>query len=125
MRRAILITLTGLLLAGCLEEVEPLSTNTGGIIRTGTGSGSVTLNWQPPTQNADGSPLTDLAGYKIYVGTETGVYEHLEIMLDNPGLTTYVIDNLGPGTYYFAATALNAAGVESFLSDELAIPVNP
>ena len=32
-------------------------------------SAEVTLSWDPPTTNADGTPLTDLAGYKVYYGT--------------------------------------------------------
>jgi hypothetical protein len=123
MRRAVLVTLTGLILSGCLEKVDPIS-NSGGIIRSGFGSGSVTLNWQPPTQNADGTPLTDLSGYTIYVGTISNTYEYREIRLDNPGLTAYVVDNLDPGTYYFAATAFNSSGVESAFSGEVVRTVN-
>ena len=118
MRRGIFLTLTGLALAGCLEKVDPIP-NTGGIVRTGVESGSVTLAWQPPTQNADGSPLIDLSGYNIYVGTDSGNYDFREIRLDNPGLTVYVVDNLEPGTYYFAATAINSSGVESPFSGEV------
>jgi hypothetical protein len=124
MRRAILVSLTGLILAGCLEKVDPIS-NIENFSPEVSSSGAVTLAWQPPTENADGSPLTNLAGYRIYVGTAAGVYNHSEIMLDNPGLTTYVIENLTHGTYYFAATAVKSTGLESFLSDELAITVSP
>jgi hypothetical protein len=123
MRRAVLLTLTGLVLGGCLEEVDPVS-NTGGIIRPGFGSGSVTLTWQPPTQNADGSPLTNLSGYNIYVGTESNTYDYMEIRLDNPGLTAYAVENLEPGIYYFAATSFNSSGVESTFSRELVKIVN-
>ena len=118
MRRAVLLTLIGLALGGCLEKVEPIS-NTGGIVRTGFGSGSVTLTWQPPTQNADGSPLLDLAGYNIYVGTGSNSYNYREIRLDNPGLTSYVVENLEPDTYFIVATAFNSMGFESHYSDEL------
>ena len=121
MRRAVLVTLTGLMLSGCLEKVDPIS-NIGGIVRTGTGS--VTLAWQPPTQNADGSLLTDLSGYNIYVGTTSSTYDYMEIRLDNPGLTAYVVENLDPGTYYFAATAFNSSGVESAFSGEVVRTVN-
>lgn len=121
MRRAIVAVLAGLLLGGCLEEVDPIS-NVEGFSPVGTGS--VTLYWQPPTQNADGSPLLDLAGYNIYVGTSTGNYEYWEIRLDNPGLTAYVVDNLQPGTYYFAATAFNSSGIESTLSGEIVRTLN-
>jgi hypothetical protein len=85
--------------------------------------GMVTLSWQPPTQNADGTPLLDLSGYTIYFGTQSQSYDS-EIELDNPGLTTYVVENLVPDTYYFAATAVNSSGMESTFSGEVAIAVN-
>ena len=80
------------------------------------GTGSVTLSWTAPTENEDGSPLTDLAGYKIYWGTTPGIYPNL-VTINNPGITIYVIENLGPGTYEFVSTAFNAAGVESAYSN--------
>lgn len=79
--------------------------------------GSATLSWQAPTANVDGSPLVDLAGYKIYWGTSSGNYANT-ITINNPGLTTYVVDNLTSGTYYFATSAFNAKGAESALSNE-------
>ena len=82
------------------------------------GFGSATLSWTPPTQNTDGSPLTDLAGYKFYWGTTPGIYPNM-VMINNPGITIYVIENLEPGTYEFVATAFNAAGVESAYSGTL------
>ena len=74
--------------------------------------GSATLSWTAPTQNIDGSPLTDLTGYKIYWGPSPSSYPN-SVTVDNPGLTRYVVENLVPGTYFFSATALNAAGAES------------
>jgi len=74
--------------------------------------GSVTLSWDAPTTNTDGSALTDLAGYKLYWGTSPGNYTN-SVLIDNPGITTYVLENLAPGTYEFASTALNASGSES------------
>ncbi len=81
-----------------------------------TSLGSATLIWQPPTENEDGTPLTDLAGYKIYWGTNPGDYPN-SVTLNNPGLTTYVVENLSPGTYEFVATAINGSGVESRFSN--------
>lgn len=77
--------------------------------------GSATLSWTPPTANTDGSPLTNLAGYRIYWGPAPGSYPN-SVTVNNPGLTSYVVESLVPGTYYFAATALNASGVESAFS---------
>jgi hypothetical protein len=88
-----------------------------------TALGNVTLSWVAPDQNADGSALTDLAGYKIFYGTSSGIYDH-EIRLDNPGVTTHIVDNLVPGTYFFAAKSFNASGVDSSYSGEAVRTVN-
>jgi hypothetical protein len=79
-------------------------------------SSSATVTWQPPTENVDGTPLTDLAGYRVYWGTSAGSLGS-SVTLNNAGLTSYVIPNLVPGTYYFAVSALNSSGVEGELSD--------
>jgi hypothetical protein len=84
---------------------------------------STTLSWAAPTQNVDGTPLLDLAGYRVYYGQESGMYSDT-ISIDNPGLTTIVVDNLVPGTYYFAAASRTLSGVESSLSNEIQIAVN-
>lgn len=93
------------------------------VIVSQTALGNTTLNWVAPTQNTDGSPLTDLAGYKIFYGTSSGNYDH-EIRLDNPGMTTHVVDNLVPGTYFFAAKSFNAKGVDGSYSSENVRTVN-
>jgi Putative Ig domain len=85
--------------------------------------GSVTLSWEAPTLNTDGTPLTDLAGYRIYFGKISRQYNN-EITIDGPGITTYVVDNLSPDTYYFAATAINSTGMESSYSGEAVRTVN-
>ncbi|HSG66615.1 MAG TPA: hypothetical protein VLD39_16525, partial [Gammaproteobacteria bacterium] len=54
-------------------------------------------------------------GYRIYWGTTAGSYPN-SVTIDNPGLTTYVVENLVPGTYVFVATSFNASGVESAYS---------
>lgn len=84
---------------------------------------SITLGWVPPTQNSDGSPITNLAGYKIHYGTTSSDYTQT-IALANAGLTRYVVDNLPSGTYYFAITAYNSQGVESALSGEVTTKVD-
>ena len=63
---------------------------------TQVANGSVTLNWVPPTQNTDGSPLTNLAGYHIMYGTSAGNLNQ-SVQVANPGLTTYVLGNLAAG----------------------------
>lgn len=75
-------------------------------------AGSATLSWNPPTQNSDGSALTDLTGYRIYYGRDSNNLGR-NLIIDNPGLTRYVIENLTPARWYFTMTSVNADGVES------------
>lgn len=76
------------------------------------GTGSVTLQWTPPTRNTDGSRLRDLAAYRIDWGRANGTFTN-SVTIDNPGLTSYVIENLDAGTYKFAVAAVNSSGVSS------------
>lgn len=86
-------------------------------------SGAVTLSWEAPTENADGSTLKDLKGYKVHYGAAPKTYSQT-IQVSNPGLTTYIVDNLPAGKYYFAVTAYNATGYESSLSGEVSTQVD-
>lgn len=86
-------------------------------------SSTATLSWTPPTQNTDGTTLTDLGGYKIYYGTSSTALNQI-VAVNNPGLTAYVIDNLSPATYYFAIKALTTAGVESDYSPVISKLIN-
>src|SRR5262245_50302995 len=88
-----------------------------------TGQASVTLSWDPPTENADGSPLQHLSGYKIHYGNASGDYS-MTVPVANPGVTRYVIEGLGSGTYFFAVTALGANGVESDFSAEVSTTIS-
>jgi len=81
-----------------------------------TAPGSIMLSWDPPTQRDDDSPLTDLAGYNLRWGTALGHYPNLAT-IPNPGIATYVVDQLPPGTYYLVATAYDSFGIESGYSN--------
>ena len=60
------------------------------------------------------NPEPDLAGYRVHYGPRSGVYVGYEA-------TTETSINLiyPPGMRYFAATAVNTAGVESGYSKEV------
>ncbi len=75
-------------------------------------SGGAELSWTPPTQNTDGSTLSNLAGYRIAYGTSPNAMTQ-SVQLSNAGLTRYTFDNLSPGTYYFAVRAYTSNGTES------------
>jgi len=79
-------------------------------------TGSATLSWLPPTQATDGSPLTSLAGFRVYWGDESGTYADI-VPLTEPGVTTHVVESLTPGTWFFTVTAVNEHGVESVFSN--------
>ncbi len=81
------------------------------ILVSATTTGSATLSWTPPTANTDGSTLNNLAGYRVYYGMSEGAMTQT-IQITNPGLTSYTVGNLTPGTYYFSIAAYTADGVE-------------
>ena len=84
---------------------------------------SVTLGWVAPTENNNGSPITDLAGYKIHYGVTSQDYTKV-VAVSNPSLSRYVLDSLESGTYFFAITAYNSKGIESTLSGEISATLN-
>jgi hypothetical protein len=73
---------------------------------------AVTIAWTPPTENTNGTVLTNLAGYHLYYGTNQSNLNQV-VDITNPGLATYVLSSLSAGTWYFALTSINEAGVES------------
>jgi hypothetical protein len=81
------------------------------------GDGTALVSWFSPDQNTDGTPLTNLAGYRIYYGNAPGDYDNT-ITIDE-GLSSYMIENLGESDWYFAMTAFNSVGIESDYSDEV------
>jgi hypothetical protein len=87
-----------------------------------TGTRAVTLNWAAPTQYENGSPFVDLAGYRIFYGSAPGKYTKLVEIA--PGTTSHNILSLPATTHYFSISAYNHEGVESALSNEVAISLN-
>jgi hypothetical protein len=72
----------------------------------------VTLSWEAPTSNTDGTALTDLAGYRIYYGSSPSDLSQT-VEISSVGMQTYVLDDLPSGTWYFAVMALTRSGDES------------
>jgi len=74
------------------------------------GASGLTLAWDP-----NGEP--DLAGYKIYYGTESADYD---FVIDVWNTTYFTVSGLAPETrYYFALTAYDIWGNESDFSGEV------
>ncbi len=71
---------------------------------------TATLSWMPNTDS-------DLAGYKVYMGTSSGLYG---TPVDVGNVTTYTAGNLTVGTtYYFTVTAYDQSKNESLHSSEV------
>lgn len=83
---------------------------------TDLASGSVTLSWTPPTQNEDGSALTNLSGYEVRYGKDQANLDR-SAQVSNPSVNTFVVDNLTSGTWFFAVRSLNSSGNSSVLSN--------
>jgi hypothetical protein len=77
---------------------------------------SATLSWIAPTENEDGSPLSDLSGYTIHWGSSVSNLPNQD-RIPNPGISTYVVSGLNCGTTYFAISAFNSEGLNSELSN--------
>ena len=74
------------------------------------------LSWSQPTHKSDGSPLLDPVSYRLYVGTQSGIYD----APFNFGTTfSRVIINLLPGHYFFAISSVDSENNESVLSGEV------
>jgi hypothetical protein len=78
--------------------------------------GSATLTWSIPTQNTNGTPLTNLAGFNIYYGTSASNLNQ-SVQIANPALTSYALTNLASGTWYFSINDYTTAGTESAVSN--------
>lgn len=74
--------------------------------------GSVKLTWTPPIENTDGSALTNLVGYTIVFGNSPTALSQT-ITLTTPSVSSYIVDKLTPGTWYFSLEAVNAVEVHS------------
>ena len=106
--------------ASATAAATPVSTGSGSSVGSVTKvtapiqtvNGVATLDWMPPTENDDGSALTNLAGYTVYYGTSRDDLSQ-SVKVSNPGLASYTVTGLTSGTWYFAVTSYSADGVES------------
>jgi hypothetical protein len=125
--RVIVVALLAVMLAACGDDEDKSGSQTAAAptgnpgnppptIPPPSSTRAATLEWIPPVTTTDGATLTNLAGYRIYYGTDVTKLER-RVDVTNPGVATYVIEGLAPATYYFAVTAVDARGVESARSN--------
>jgi len=95
--------------ATCPVTAPPTSSSTTGTSTTG----SATLSWALGTDPG-------LAGYYVYVGTSSGVYNYPGSPFTTGLVSTYTIPNLPKGqTYFFALKAFNSSAQTSVFSVEV------
>jgi hypothetical protein len=79
-------------------------------VTSSTSTGSARLYWLTPTKNTNGTPVTNLAGVRIYYGTSASNLSHV-VQVPSPE-TAYTVGNLAAGVWYFAAAAYTTTGMQ-------------
>jgi hypothetical protein len=74
-------------------------------------TGVASLQWDLPMSKVDGSPLDDLAGFRILYGRESNNLDR-SVLIDDPSATSYEFSALPSGIWYFAVVGVNSAGLE-------------
>jgi hypothetical protein len=126
------LTLSAVLLAsGCHPEgqdasrSEPDSARASPPATPSVSTGILDASWAAPTTKADGSPLTDLAFYRLYYGTASTpcpVSPFFQVASPTPSpqineTVTFRLTGLWTGARYFVAvTAVDSSGFESACS---------
>jgi hypothetical protein len=92
-------------LAG-IADIEPVTVD----------GNAVALSWDVPTRTMMGQTLADLSGYRIHYGKHPDVLSE-SVEIKSAGANTFVVQDLAPGTYYFAVRAVTENGSQSSLSN--------
>jgi Putative Ig domain len=87
------------------------------------GAGTATLSWSAPTTNTDGTALTDLGGYTIDYGTSATALNE-SVTIPSASTTSYTIENLSAGTWYFSIVAYTTDGSQSPQSNVVSTTVD-
>jgi hypothetical protein len=82
----------------------------------GSAAFGLTLEW-------DVNPEPEVAGYRLYYGTLSGVYSYSADA--GPSTSISVPDLISGVTYFFAVTAYSAEGLESPPSNEIVVTIPP
>lgn len=104
--------------SGTVVLAEVSTSKTYSLVCAWPGVTRAVLNWTLPTQNTDGSALTDLAGFRIQYGrtaTEAGLTE--SVYLQTPTVTTWTSPVLASGAWHFGIRSFNTLGLEGGLSN--------
>ncbi len=88
-------------------------------------SEAMTFSWIAPVAREDETPIamSEIAGYRVYFGTETGNYTQ-SIEINDAYIDAITLDELDTaGTYYIVITTVDTDGRESTYSTEIVLNV--
>jgi hypothetical protein len=88
------------------------------VVQAASTTTPVTLSWTRPTQNVDGTQLSNLVGYQIHYGLVSGQYDY-SVSVGSPSITSATIESLAQARWYFAVTAVTGTGTRSDFSREV------
>jgi Putative Ig domain len=94
---------------GTSSALAPFSID---VVQSAT-AGAASLSWLSPPANSNGT--LEVEGYHIYFGNSATNLTHV-VNVESPSATSFVINNLPAGTWYFGIAAYNVEKVESSLS---------
>ena len=98
---------TTLLVQACVPSAPD------GFVGPGPTLFSINLAWDAPSQDANGDPLTDLAGYRLYYGQQSPPTRANGAVLEIGLAASATVDSLEAGMWFFAVAALDGSGNES------------
>jgi hypothetical protein len=96
-------------------------------IERGTNPGS--FRWQAPTENTDGSPITEALNYNLYRADDADglaaapVYYAVVGELQSEGVYEAPLNDFPEGRHVIALTAVDEGGDESALSNSLGFTI--
>ena len=119
-------------LAGCYSEGKSVAdssvtdnTDAGLTGNIATFTASIKLSWTAPVERENTQPISmsEIAGFHVYYGTETGNYVQ-SIEVNDAYIDEIFLDDLNAAdTYYIVVTTIDVDGLESAYSDEIILNV--
>jgi hypothetical protein len=94
------------MLAGCGTVLTQLGVTTGWAV----------VSWTRPNSTANGTALTDLAGYELFYGRNPSELIHI-VKIPDVRVTRMIVRGLDSGTWYFVVTAYTRSGAMSVPSN--------
>jgi hypothetical protein len=101
-----------LLVCVLLLSLVACSGGDGGLPGSTGSTGSI--SWVAPSEREDATvlSLSDIAGYRIYYGVETGNYQE-RVVINDPSATQATIAGIPSGTFFAVITTVDTDGRES------------